>query len=172
MTGRARWATVLLLFLLVGCRTTSSFAPDNSRDTERDSSAGAAEGDDAGSRQGTTGSEGGSERTPAPWVTSLFNLEEGQRVFEYNEGYFVQTPWFGVSAIVLQVRKSNSPTVIVLKEDMILTSVMRESRRVLIGEGFHGSGVRFRVNVGLYTGDAAPFLENQLVDELGFLAEE
>jgi len=101
-------------------------------------------------------------------INSLVN-PDAPALLTYSEGYFIETPWFGVTAIILQVRKGSERTRIIVPESEILVNSLRNDANVLVADAYHGSGVKFRLSVGVHTGEFAPFLEHQLVDE--FLSE-
>ena len=104
------------------------------------------------SNEGTDGAEG-TERA-----------DEDTPVFQTSEDYWVQTPWFSVSSVVIRVRTTQPRTVIVLPESSIMRDYMMNDRNVVFNADAVPHRMRFLLGLGLKTGDTDPFFDSDLIE--------
>lgn len=136
--------TVAMLALLFACVTGgggSGTAPSagtgDSFGAEQDAAVG-----DAGSTEGTAESGG------------------DDRVFRVTEDYWVDTPWFSVSSIVLKVGRTSPQTTIVLPESSIMRNYMQGDAGVVIADSFEAQRNQFLLSLGFQMEGTQAFVDD------------
>ncbi len=84
---------------------------------------------------------------------------EDEPTFRVTEDYWVETPWFGVSSIVLKVGRTSPETTIVLPESSVMRDYMRDEAGVVIGDSFEGRSDQFLLSLGFQLDDKPAFIE-------------
>ncbi|MDA3949515.1 MAG: hypothetical protein PF508_09820 [Spirochaeta sp.] len=79
--------------------------------------------------------------------------------FRVTEDYWVQTPWFGVSSIIVMIRRTLPPTRIVVPPESLLASVMRPVDNVVPALPADHRLDRIRININFHMGDVPPFFD-------------
>ena len=105
-----------------------------------------------------------SERDAAAASDGTENAEERQPLFQTSEDYWVETPWFSVSSIIIRVRTTQTRTVIVLPESSIMRDYMMNDRNVVFDADAVPHRMRFLLGLGLKTGDVDPFFDSDRIE--------
>lgn len=131
--------------------------------------------DEAESEGGTTdGSDGGDAVTggdgdsPSDEVAGPSDEESGitgvpapedRPLFRVTEDYWLETPWFGVSSIIVVVRRTTPKTRIVVPEEALLYNTMRNVDGFVEVLPKDLKKDRIRVGVSFHIGDVPPFVD-------------
>lgn len=84
---------------------------------------------------------------------------EDTPTFRVTEDYWVDTPWFSVSSVVLKVGRTSPRTTIVLPESSIMRDYMRGEADVVISDSFEAQRNQFLLSLGLQLGDTQAFVD-------------
>jgi hypothetical protein len=122
----------------------------------------------AGQHAGEDGSAGDTVSEMVPDENSGVTLPESEEeippedlpTFRVTDEYWLATPWFNVSAVVLMVGRTNPPTTIVIPESSPMREFMRNERGVVVGEAHGARRDRFVLRLGVQLGDAPAFLDD------------
>ncbi|MCG8481648.1 MAG: hypothetical protein MI724_21305 [Spirochaetales bacterium] len=91
-------------------------------------------------------------------------VEERVPLFQTSEDYWVHTPWFSVSSIVVRVRTTQPRTIIILPESSIMRDYMMNDRNVVFDADSIPHRMRFLLGLGLKTGDIEPFFDSDRIE--------
>lgn len=125
-------------------------------------------GDATGDSDGTAGADGGgTDGTPdaPPGETGENGAITGvpapgdRPLFRVTEDYWLETPWFGVSSIIVVVRRTTPKTRIVVPEETLLHSTMRNADGFVESLPTDLRKDRIRVGVSFHIGDVPPFID-------------
>ncbi len=100
----------------------------------------------------------------ASTVEGTDDTEEEAPLFQTSEDYWVQTPWFSVSSIIIRVRTTQPRTVIVLPESSVMRDYMTNDRNVVFDADSIPHRMRFLFGLGIKTGDIDPFFDPDRID--------
>jgi hypothetical protein len=84
---------------------------------------------------------------------------EEERLLRVTREYWLQTPWFGVSSIILTVKRLPAPSVIVVPPGSLLEETMRPLPEVVPDVPGNHRKSRVRVSVSFHLGDVPPFVD-------------
>lgn|GEM_PF-3402637 len=82
------------------------------------------------------------------------------RIFRVTEDYWVDTPWFSVSSIVLKVGRTSPQTTIVLPESSIMRNYMQGDAGVVIADSFEAQRNQFLLSLGFQMEGTQAFVDD------------
>lgn len=132
---------VIAVSAISGCATVAGGSGAVPAPTSDDSSA---------AEQNATAGDAANNREPP---------QENEPVFRVTEDYWVDTPWFSVSSIVLRVGRRSPQTTIVLPESSIMRDYMRGESGVVIADSFEAQRNQFLLSLGFQMEGAEPFVD-------------
>jgi len=115
--------------------------------------------------EGDTSGEGASSEESATAAEALISglsadqQEEDLRLFRVTEQYWIETPWFGVSSLIVMVKHSPPRTRILVPEGSLLSGTMRRVGAAVTELPPDYRRERFRVSVSFHLGDVPPFVD-------------
>lgn len=112
----------------------------------------------------TSGEEASSEESATAAEALISGLsadqqEEDLRLFRVTEQYWIETPWFGVSSLIVMVKHSPPRTRILVPEGSLLSGTMRRVGAAVTELPPDYRRERFRVSVSFHLGDVPPFVD-------------
>lgn len=152
---------VAVAFAFSGCISISELYPnDTGAPTEQD---GGAEGGDSttqpGNGGGTPGDGGDGATRPDEFVSGTTAPPDDAVFFRVTEDYWVQTPWFGVSSIIVMVKWRLPQTKILIREGTILEGPMQHVDAAVRQLPADYRRERFGLTVAFHFGDVPPFVD-------------
>lgn len=170
MVSRPRWneyillsrlgtisAIIVALSVLQGCisiqAVNSDAAPESVQETESPQEVDEDEpgGTEMDQPDPATQGEAGTE-APAPTERPLLQV---------TEDYWIETPWFGVSSIILVIKRTTPPTRIVVPEGTLLYETMRSVRGTVERLPTNLRKDRIQVGISFHIGDVPPFVDRE-----------
>ncbi|MFW5643426.1 MAG: hypothetical protein ACOCYQ_05310 [Alkalispirochaeta sp.] len=130
---------------------------DESGDDGGDSTARSGEEGSGGDRTG--GEEGGAGGDALISGFSTEQTDEELRLLRVTEQYWIETPWFGVSSLIVMVTRSLPMTKIVIPDGSLLSGPMRPVDATVSRLPADYRRERIQVSVSFHLGDVPPFVD-------------